>query len=56
MATQMLNADARVATIQDLLGHSLVATTQRYCKISNLKVKRDYYRAMEKIARHYQLE
>ncbi len=56
MATQMLNADARVATIQDLLGHSLVATTQRYCKISNLKVKRDYYRAMEKISRHYQLE
>ena len=56
MATQMLNADARVATIQDLLGHSLMATTQRYCKISNLKVKRDYYRAMEKIARHYQLE
>ena len=56
MATQMLNADARVATIQDLLGHSLMATTERYCKISNLKVKRDYYRAMEKIARHYQLE
>ena len=56
MATQMLNADARVATIQDLLGHSLVATTQRYCKISNLKVKRDYYRAMEKIANQYQLE
>ena len=56
MATQMLNADARVATIQDLLGHSLVATTQRYCKISNLKVKRDYYRAMEKIVRLYQLE
>jgi site-specific recombinase XerD len=56
MVTQMLNADARVATIQDLLGHSLVATTQRYCKISNLKVKRDYYRAMEKISRHYQLE
>jgi site-specific recombinase XerD len=56
MATQMLNADALVATIQDLLGHSLVATTQRYCKISNLKVKRDYYKAMDKIARHYQLE
>jgi site-specific recombinase XerD len=56
MATQMLNADARLATIQDLLGHSLVATTQRYCKVSNLKVKRDYYRAMEKIVSHYLLE
>ena len=56
MATQMLNADARLATIQDLLGHSLVATTQRYCKVSNLKVKRDYYRAMDRIISHYQLE
>lgn len=46
MATQMLNADAQLETIQDLLGHNWVATTQRYCKVSNLKVKRDYYKAM----------
>jgi site-specific recombinase XerD len=47
MATQLLNADAELATIQDLLGHNWVTTTQRYCKVSNLKVKRDYYKAME---------
>jgi len=47
MATQMLNADAQLETIQDLLGHNWVTTTQRYCKVSNLKVKRDYYKAME---------
>ncbi len=47
MATQMLNADAKLETIQDLLGHNWVTTTQRYCKVSNLKVKRDYYKAME---------
>jgi site-specific recombinase XerD len=47
MATQMLNADAELVAIQDLLGHSWITTTQRYCRISNLKVKRDYYRAME---------
>ena len=41
MATQMLNADADLSTIQDLLGHSSVKTTQRYCRISNLKVQRD---------------
>lgn len=47
MATQMLNADADLATIQDLLGHSRITTTQRYCSVSNLKVERDYYKAME---------
>lgn len=56
MATQMLNADAELATIQDLLGHSLIATTQRYCKVSNLKVKRDYYKAMERIVNRYQVQ
>jgi site-specific recombinase XerD len=49
MATQMLNADADLATIQDLLGHSSIRTTQRYCRVSNLKVQRDYYKAMEVI-------
>ena len=47
MATQMLNADAQLETIQDLLGHNWAITTQRYCKVSNMKVKRDYYKAME---------
>jgi len=47
MATQLLNADAELATIQDLLGHNWVTTTQRYCKVSNVKVQRDYYKAME---------
>lgn len=47
MATQLLNADADLVTIQDLLGHSKITTTQRYCKVSNLKIQRDYHRAME---------
>jgi site-specific recombinase XerD len=51
MATQLLNADADLVTIQDLLGHTRIKTTQRYCRLSNLKVQRDYHRAMEKVMR-----
>lgn len=47
MATQMLNAEAEVTTIQELLGHNGINTTERYCSVSNLKVMRDYFKAME---------
>jgi site-specific recombinase XerD len=49
MATQLLNAEAEVETIQDLLGHNWITTTQRYCKVSNVKVQRDYFKAMRVI-------
>jgi site-specific recombinase XerD len=49
MATQLLNAEAEIETIQDLLGHNWITTTQRYCKVSNLKVKRDYFKAMRRV-------
>jgi site-specific recombinase XerD len=51
MATQLLNAEAEIETIQDLLGHNWITTTQRYCKVSNLKVQRDYFKAMAVILR-----
>ena len=56
MATQLLNADAEVETIQDLLGHNWITTTQRYCKVSNVKVQRDYFKAMRVILSQSQNE
>ena len=53
MATQMLNADADLVTIQDLLGHAYIRTTQRYCRVSNQKVRRDYYQAMAKVVKRH---
>ena len=49
MATQLLNAEAEVETIQDLLGHNWITTTQRYCRVSNLKVQKDYFKAMRNV-------
>ena len=49
MATQLLNADADLVTLQDLLGHTLIKTTQIYAKVSNRKVQRDYHKAMDVI-------
>jgi len=53
MATQMLNADADLVTIQDLLGHTRIKTTQRYCRVSNPKVRRDYYNAISKVLQRH---
>lgn len=53
MATQMLNADADLVTIQDLLGHTRIKTTQRYCRVSNQKVRRDYYNAINKVLQRH---
>jgi site-specific recombinase XerD len=49
MATQLLNADADLVTIQNLLGHTKIKTTMRYSRLSNLKAQRDYYKAIDKV-------
>jgi len=49
MATQLLNADADLVTIQYLLGHTRIKTTMRYCHLSNMKAQRDYYKAIARV-------
>jgi len=49
MATRLLNADADLVTIQELLGHTRIKTTMRYCKLSNQKAQRDYNKAIARI-------
>ncbi|NKE73829.1 tyrosine-type recombinase/integrase [Candidatus Manganitrophus noduliformans] len=56
MATQLLNANADLVTIQDLLGHGQITTTQRYSRIANIKVQRDYYKAMEVVLQRTQTQ
>jgi site-specific recombinase XerD len=56
MATQLLNADADLVTIQDLLGHARIKTTERYCKVSNRKVQRDYHKAIAEVMRRHGME
>ena len=40
---------ATIVTVQDLLGHTQVTTTQGYTRVSNQKVRNDYFKGMEKI-------
>lgn len=56
MATQLLNADADLVIIQDLLGHNQIRTTQRYCKVSNLKIQRDYHKAIGRVMSRHNLK
>jgi site-specific recombinase XerD len=48
-ASNLLEHGAEVVAIRDFLGHSQIASTERYAKISSQKIKQEYMRTMQKI-------
>lgn len=48
-ATQLVNAGAKITTIQALLGHERLNTTMTYARVHDQTVRDDYFRAMEQI-------
>lgn len=49
-ANDLLSADVPVTTIQKLLGHRWLETTQTYVRANDRQVQADYYAACEKLA------
>ena len=49
-----LNLKGHHWTFQDK--QTRIKTSQRYCRVSNLKVQRDYYRAMEEVIKRTSTE
>jgi len=48
-ANDLLNAEVPVTTIQQLLGHRWLETTQTYVQAYDQQVREDYYSAIEKL-------
>ena len=48
-ASNLLEHGAEVVAIRDFLGHSQIASSERYAKVSSQKVKQEYLRTMQKI-------
>jgi len=48
-ATQLLEKETDITSIQNLLGHEHIQTSMKYTRVSNTKVKKDYEKAMNEI-------
>ena len=48
-ANDLVCADVPVTTIQKLMGHSWVTTTQTYIAANDPKVKQDFYKATQQM-------
>src|ERR671929_787415 len=54
-ASNLLEHGAEVVAIRDFLGHSQIASSERYAKISSQKIKQEYIRTMQKILKQGQV-
>ena len=50
-ASNLLEQGAEIVSIRELLGHASIASSERYAKVSNQKVKQIYVTTMRKILR-----
>src|SRR5262249_59878545 len=48
-ATNLLEAGAEVISIKELLGHASIASSERYAKLSNQRVKQVYQQTIRKV-------
>ena len=48
-ASNLLEQGTEIVTIKELLGHASIASSERYARVSNQKVKQEYMRSMQKI-------
>src|SRR5262252_2472493 len=54
-ASNLLEHGAEVVAIRDFLGHSQIASSERYATISSQKIKQEYMRTMQKILQQGQV-
>ena len=50
-ASRMIAADVPITSVQKLLGHNSIYTTQLYIEVTDNKVKREYQAAMAKVTK-----
>jgi site-specific recombinase XerD len=54
-ASNLLEHGAEVVAIRDFLGHSQIASSERYAQLSSQKIKQEYMRTMQKILKQGQV-
>jgi site-specific recombinase XerD len=54
-ASNLLEHGAEVVAIRDFLGHTQIASSERYAKLSGQKIKQEYMRTMQKILKQGQV-
>ena len=55
-ATQLVENGAQLLTVRDFLGHSSLMSSSGYVRVSNQKLKQEYYHSMERAMQQMGLE